>query len=73
LQALKEIFRCDTAMVGQLAVFGYKDLCLPEIFLYYLGKGAKWTNPRALGILIGNNSIKLIDESGIEVLMLTHD
>jgi hypothetical protein len=67
---MKEIFMCDAVDFAQLALFNWRNSCLPEIAIYY-SKEDKWVPPRVLGLLIDNDNVKFIDSSGRIILTLT--
>ncbi|MDD4971837.1 MAG: hypothetical protein PHT07_20625 [Paludibacter sp.] len=66
---IMEIFKCDHVDFVQLGSFKFKNTCLPEIALYY-DNSKKRERPRVIGILIENDEINFIDESGINVLII---
>lgn len=64
---IKKIFGCDYVDFVQLMFFKYKDVCLPEIALYYKGN-LKSGTPQVLGIFQEKSSIKLVDNTGNIIL-----
>jgi len=68
-EKIKLLFKCDNVDFVQLGTYKYKNTCLPEIAIYY-NNSKKWNYPRILGILIENDKINFIDESGIIVLTI---
>jgi hypothetical protein len=66
---VKKVFGCTYVDFVQLGLFQYKNVCLPEIALYYEGD-PKHNSPQVLGVLQDRDNIKLVNKIGNVLLEL---
>jgi hypothetical protein len=69
LPTMVQMFKCNAVDLVDLGTFGFENACLPEVAIYQEGN-ARQDGPRRLGIVIGTDSIILVDSRRTNILTL---
>lgn len=69
-QKLRDIFGCEHVEIVQLGTFKYEPYCLPEIALYDSAKNKLGALTRTLGVLISEDNVQFVDNSGAIIVEL---